>query len=216
MDVLCEPWARRRQKGPLRSLSAALWQSTSTHPGGLSLTRYHQIYNRLELLLFCIHVIAVIHKPDFVRVALQAQFRPDRCAAGIILSDDYTVATKPGAISHNTSVLLSRPAPDSKGTLTVTLQYTRSEYLCLGWVLPDFDPNTKLDDSTFSYVNFNLEFDRLDDAFGSFALGSFVHAMNGWLYGLGRRGDAPLPTVYSPEGGTLSLRVFLQSKIPTS
>ncbi len=78
----------------------------------------------------------------------QVRFRPDRCAAGIVLSDDNRVATKTSEWSYDTNVVLTRPAPDDKGNLTVNWRFTGGRKgvalsMWFGWAVPDLDPNTE-------------------------------------------------------------------------
>jgi hypothetical protein len=119
----------------------------------------------------------------------QTRFRPDRCAAGITLSDDNTVATKTCEYwgLDATNVVLTRPASDDQGDFTVTWRRTTVTSPFYGWAVPDLGPNTR-------------------DAYLSH--GSFIGG-DGCLYGLGTVGDYSNDSFWIsgiPKGGTLSLR----------
>ncbi len=114
----------------------------------------------------------------------QARFLPDRCAAGIALSDDNTVATKTGETSYNTNVVLTRPTPDAQGNLTVTWRRLKGNMVYVGWAVPDLNPNS-------------------DRAFATH--GSFI-GLQGYLDGLGSKVIQKLPSGSVSLGDTVSLR----------
>jgi hypothetical protein len=123
--------------------------------------------------------------PDVFAILGQGVFNPLECAAGIAISDDHTVATKTWVASFDTNVMLTRPAPDSKGRLTLTWRHVKGENTYFGWAVPGLNPNT-------------------DAAIKSH--GSFVWARTGSLYGLGTKALMKLPSGGIPVGATLSLR----------
>ena len=81
-------------------------------------------------------------------------------------------------------MVLTRPTPDDQGNLTVTWRCTQGVNTCVGWAVPDLDPNT-------------------DCAYRSH--GSFI-SVSGILFGLGTQAIQELPSCGILEGGTLSLR----------
>ena len=115
-----------------------------------------------------------------------ALFLPSECAPGIAISDNYTVATKIGATSTETNVILTRPGcrhgSCADCALSVTWYINRGSELFFGWARPDMSPITDK-----AYINH----------------GSFV-AANGQLFGLGINGNQTLPQV--PPGSTITLR----------
>ncbi len=81
-------------------------------------------------------------------------------------------------------MLLTRPAPDDQGNLTVTWRLIKGDNSCFGWAVPDLDPNTR--DTHHSH-------------------GSFING-SGDFFGLGTQVIGELPNGVFPSGGLLSLR----------
>ncbi len=100
-------------------------------------------------------------------------------------------------VGHYTSAVMTRPAADADGRLTVTWHQSKhGPSTCFGWAVPDLDPN-------------------VDKAFRTH--GSFVGAYFGELFGLGIHvirwlpshaiRDDTLSLRYDPVAGTMHARV---------
>ena len=82
-------------------------------------------------------------------------------------------------------MLLTRPTPGADGSLVVTWRHAAGANTLFGWALPDLNPTTN-----GAYSNH----------------GSFVHAYDGSLWGLGTQVISTLPGGAIPVGATVSLR----------